>query len=435
MLKFHNISRTVMYVALFFLSFQLSYAYPPCPSYNCPTDSDSLAVEFLFENNVLDTSGNNNDGISSVSGVCPRTYINNIAGRPGYYLNGMIYNNWCSLQFPACTLYRDQGEIEWYQYITNTAAPEMSTVLTWSNMTDIGLGHLFIEGSMDPSTWAGGTSVLIRYSYGIMQFEEYMADCVIEKQWQHFVFQWGSFGTRLVCDGVVVGGSPVIWFQGSRDHLGAYIGTNFNANGDGFTGYIDDFRIRACGSHGTPTYTPTLTITKTCTISKTPTLTSTFTITRTHTITPTFTEVLTDTVTPTSSVTETTTFSPTDTYTPTITLTPTSTVTGTITLTPTLTPVASDFIVPGNFPNPFEDYTKIVVGLPEDCGVVIAVYTVSGEKANSFSFEGKTGMNAFQVGNTNSGGIRLFSGVYIYSVKVLFKNNTERTVWRKFAIF
>lgn len=106
----------------------------------------------------------------------------------------------------------------------------------------------------------------------------------------------------------------------------------------------------------------------------------------------------------------------------------------TITPTATLTPVPAEFKIFGNFPNPFDDDTRVVLGLPEDCAITLTIYTVSGEKANELAFAGRTGMNSLYVKNCNFSGIRLASGIYLYRIKAVFRNRAERFLWHKFAV-
>lgn len=89
-----------------------------------------------------------------------------------------------------------------------------------------------------------------------------------------------------------------------------------------------------------PTPTPTISVTKTPTISITPSRTATISVTPTISITPTRTATISVTATPTISITPTVSTSPTATIsvTPTISRTPTITITPTISITPTKTP-------------------------------------------------------------------------------------------------
>ena len=419
-------------LAIFMLLVPASAVFGACPTGNCPADRDNLVLSYDFENNTNDQSGNGLDAASD--GFCTLTYTSGVGGRPGYYLNGIPYNIWCAINLPACAIFRDEGEIEWYQYITNTAAPQLSTLFFWQNSTGSYYGHIYIYGSVDPETYLGGKSVMVRYSSGPGMVETYLIDCVIEKQWQHFSFQWGSFGSRLVVDGVVKGADTALWDQGPRDYPLASIGDDFEADGQGFTGYIDDFKIWTCGSHGTPTFTPTITLTWTLTYTASPTLTNTPTISPTWTASPTATQISTPSITPTFSITQTFTALPTSSISPTFTPTFTATMTYTVSPTWTVTPVPAEFKIFGCFPNPFQDSARVVLGLPNDCAITLTVYTVSGEKANEYYFSGKTGMNAFYIMNSNFSGIKFASGIFLYRVKAVFKNRSERILWQKFAI-
>jgi hypothetical protein len=438
---FCSMGKTV-FLALIFLPYSF-YLYSVCPSPNCPADRDSMALEYLFEGNLNDTSGNGLDAATSPYFACPPVFATGIGGRSGTVLQGMPFGKGCGLRFPACALYHDEGEIEWYQYITNTAAPVTSTGLWWCN-SDCSLGFIRIYASDGAAE--GGTSMRIDYTYlnsgGGIAPQELISECIVANTWQHISFQWGNFGTRLVVDGIPRVGSYAKWDQNVRDYQDAFIYTGLMTSMDGFMGYIDDFRIWSCAGHGTPTITRTLTpantptITPTSTISMTSTVTTTFTVTQTSTVTPTITQSLTSADTPfvTATPTYTPTLTPTFTATETITLSATPFISCTYTPTCTQTPRAVNFTLYGNFPNPFTSETNIIVGLPHKCGITVNVYTVSGEKVNSFSFNGTTGMNSFTIANINSGGVMTATGIYIYSVSASLDNAEKRVLWGKFAV-
>lgn len=84
-------------------------------------------------------------------------------------------------------------------------------------------------------------------------------------------------------------------------------------------------------------------------------------------------------------------------------------------LAPSLaTTVPGDFVLEGNFPNPFNPSTVIRYGLPEPATVSIAVYSVLGQEVARLS-EGYQSAGTFEVvwDGHGSSGVTLSSGIYL----------------------
>jgi hypothetical protein len=211
--------------------------------------------------------------------------------------------------------------------------------------------------------------------------------------------QWGSFGVRLVVDGVPVVGSSDQWYQGPQDFNMATIGNGWAASVNGFWGYIDDFKVWPCSYHGTltPTITPTITQTQTYV---SPTTTQTWTTTPTLTITCTGTELLTPTISPTRTV----------------------------------SPIPSLLKLIGIFPNPGTKNIRLVFSSDTACMSILTIYTVSGEKVNTIKTPAAPGMNAILINAGNSGGAGLASGAYICGLELQFPEDRKKYFWSRFAV-
>jgi hypothetical protein len=182
--------------------------------------------------------------------------------------------------------------------------------------------------------------------------------------------------------------------------LAAYVGntltvrfTSYDCNDSMHSsdGYIDDMDFVV---HKSPTVTPTLTPTVSCT--------------------PTFT------ITPSFSATETRTQAPSATCTP------------TKTPQPTATPVFS-IKKEGEFPNPMSDKTHFVYRLGRDADVKVSIFTVSGEKLKTLNQDGKQGENALQWDGSNNDGKKTASGVFIYELEA-FSGNENGKYFGKIAV-
>jgi hypothetical protein len=163
-------------------------AFSACPTLTCPDDRDTPVAEYLFENNLLDTSGHALDGIDNNPAI-PVTFAYNVGGRPGYCVNNLTINTYTGILIPACVIYSSQGEIEWYQYITNPANSMTNYFLYWTDsITDHGVICLF------PGDGGGLGSTFFRVNYEYWNgsgssAEEYAGEWVRFNQWQHCSFQ------------------------------------------------------------------------------------------------------------------------------------------------------------------------------------------------------------------------------------------------------
>ncbi len=413
---------SVIIISAFFLFFQNIFP-ATCPTKNCPADRDTPLAEYLFQNNLNDSSGNNLTA-GDVNPAYPVNYYQNIGGRPGYSVDNFVFGSSTGVTIPACVLYRNEGEIDWYQYVTFSGNGYTNYFLVWSTATTNPLCSLGI--------YTGDASVfgpdIVRVDYTTLSgtnvaVEEYMGDWLVLNQWQHFSFQWGNFGTRFYVNGVMVAGDFSTFYQGAEDSTILALGTWGGLASSGFYGYIADLTFWPCSSHGTMTQTPTLTATPSCTPGgPSLTITEIFTQTTIFTETPTFTYTLSIIGTITATVT----------YTASSTFTITPTITPTFTITPTLIYNGFDFI--GVYPSPAKKTTNFIFVSYEDCNVKISLYTVSGEKINEISSHGQYGVNNITYDLTNYSGRQLASGIYIYSIEMKSVSGSKKTIWKKLAV-
>jgi len=385
-----KITIKIFHIFLFYLLLVLNIFSATCPTLNCPEAQDTPLAIYRFENNLLDSSGNNIH--ATTIGGRPVTYNLNIGGRPGYSLSNYQPDYGTEILIPSCVIDRNQGEIEWYQYITATVTNFSNMNFRWCSKQDCSVG--FITVYTENLTFFP-YSIRLAYSYlnnSVIETEEINSECLILNQWQHIKIQWGEFGFRLIVDGIVKAGSYNKWYytKPGEDYIAFFKTQGFSTPNDYFYGYVDDLIFWPCSSHGTPTVTPSLTVTKTFTITNTFTITKTPTITSTHSITPTFTETFTYTLTNT------------DTATYTITQTHTVTFTFTPSLTPTYTttpyPFSEDFFIKGIYPSPiYTKYGNLILVSKYYYKVSCLIYTVSGELVNSFDFDVYPGYNTKKI--------------------------------------
>jgi len=415
-----------------FLIFPFSIIAATCPALNCPADRDTPLAIYLFQNNLNDSSGNSlNAGDANPANLVK--YYQNIGGMPGYSVDSFDGSH--AVSMPACVIYRDEGEIDWYQYVTFSGNDLSNYFFFWNTTSTSPLCYLTIV----TGDAAGEGPDIVRIDYSTLESPgdvidvEYSGDWLVLNQWQQFSFQWGSFGTRLSIDGNMVGGDFETWDQGAQDCAFMYIG-NYPSMPIGFFGYIADLEFWPCSSHGTMTETPTPTVTPTLTPGPS------FTITLTSTVTPTFTQTPTFTVTPTYSASPAFTFTSTITFTFTITPTPTisltftitPTISTTITITPTL--IYNGFSFIGVYPSPANRTANFIYVSYEDCSALVSVYTVSGEKVTEIDAQGKYGVNSITYNLTNSSGRRIASGIYIYKIEIKSISGNEQNTFGKFAV-
>ncbi len=410
-----------------------------CPTMYCPQSRDTPVAIYRFENNLLDSSGHNLHAY--VPGDCEVSYHLNVGGREGYCVSNYYpgYGG-CAINIPACVIYRAEGEIDWYQYVTISSQTTFSPCsLHWCNSScELGLFVVYTE-----NTISSPNSIRFSYSYADgsnIEKETQISECLVFNQWQHIQVQWGTFGVRLLVDGIVRMGSYHQWYQWARDGDSVLIGNcGYSSLQDFFYGYIDDLIFWPCSSRGTPTNTSTYTITKTFTPTFTSTFSHTFTITETSTITSTFTitETFTITFTYSETFTETHTFTSTDTFTTTPTMTITPTITPTIHVTMTFTPYLQPdkLLVKGIYPNPvIGKYGYIIFVTKDFCKVSCFIYSVSGELVNNINFDAAPGYNKIKIPTVNQSNRSLSSGTYIYHLKFTFANESMDEIWDKFVI-
>jgi hypothetical protein len=395
-----------------------------CPAVSCPADRETPVAEYLFENNLQDTSGHGLNAENSNPSL-PVTFHENIGGRPGYCVSGFTAGSYTGVFVPSCVIYRDEGEFEWYEYVTASPAAQSNNAIRWE---DGAYGFNVFSG--DGSVF-GPESVRLAYTFiedGLPRSEQFLGEWLKLNQWQHFRFQWGSFGTRLEIDGVVVSGSFNIWAQGTRPDTVFGFGVWVARSELGFAGYLDDLRFWPCAGHGTVTITPTAIGARTNTVTLTPT------------ITPTGTETGTPELTLTSTVTETRTMTPsrTDTPEPTLSLTAaetlTSTLTPTITLTTTVTPTPSAVKLINLFPNPASKKITVVFTSAAVCPADFSYYSLSGEKTGSVSILARAGLNSLVVSLKNSSGVDISSGTYIYKLELRHSGTPPEILLGKFSV-
>ncbi len=195
------------------------------------------------------------------------------------------------------------------------------------------------------------------------------------------------------------------------------------------------FHYSICVWSGTPTPTPTnsLTPTSTNTPTKSPTQTPTSTFSNTATPSPTNSPTKSPTVTPTSSPTLTATQTPTLTITNTTTITSTPTNSPTITPTLTFTPVPIDiFYVDKNLFSPSTDKAvSILVSYNQYPGEYnLRVYNTAGEHIKNLDSQYlKSPVNKFYTWDgTNKNGDACASGVYIFYLIEPYSRKVKRVL-------
>jgi hypothetical protein len=71
-----------------------------------------------------------------------------------------------------------------------------------------------------------------------------------------------------------------------------------------------------------------------------------------------------------------------------------------------------------NFPNPFTAETRITYTLPDETGVTLTVYSLSGEEVRTLVNQRQTeGQHSVSWDGTNNYGLRLRDGIYIYTIR------------------
>jgi len=107
--------------------------FAACPVMNCPTSHLTPIVYYDFENNLDDSSGHNLDAVPQAT--CVPLYYENVGGRPGFSIGNFMSGGGCGIVFPTCTLLRNEGEFEWYQYVTATADNSANVPCTGAPIT------------------------------------------------------------------------------------------------------------------------------------------------------------------------------------------------------------------------------------------------------------------------------------------------------------
>ena len=70
-----------------------------------------------------------------------------------------------------------------------------------------------------------------------------------------------------------------------------------------------------------------------------------------------------------------------------------------------------------NFPNPFTSETTIQYQLPDESFVTLDIYNMAGERLQTITFDG-----------TNTQGIRLSPGIYIYRIQTEEFTSSKRLI-------
>lgn len=78
--------------------------------------------------------------------------------------------------------------------------------------------------------------------------------------------------------------------------------------------------------------------------------------------------------------------------------------------------IPNTFILLGNNPNPFNPYTNIQYGLPEDAEVTMNIFDLSGRNLHTFNNFYEAGYLNYKWNGRDNNGNPVSSGVYIYSI-------------------
>ena len=81
------------------------------------------------------------------------------------------------------------------------------------------------------------------------------------------------------------------------------------------------------------------------------------------------------------------------------------------------------------YPNPFNPFTTLSYGLPEDAMVNITIYDMMGRKINTLvSSQQTAGFKSIQWDATNNQGQPVSAGVYLYSIQTGQFNQTKKMI-------
>ena len=76
-----------------------------------------------------------------------------------------------------------------------------------------------------------------------------------------------------------------------------------------------------------------------------------------------------------------------------------------------------EFVLLQNFPNPFNPITEIRYAVPEKSNVTLIIYNINGQEVIRWQWDGlKPGFYKQEWRGTNSNGIKVASGLYIYRI-------------------
>ena len=158
-----------------------------CPSMNCPNDSETPVVAYNFENDLSDSSGHNLHAGNNNPG-CPALFYSGIGGNPGFSVDDFKHGMGCGVTFPACTLYSDEGEIEWYQYVTATPPAAINDSFYWCSSGC--QYYINVYSGSDINT----DQKVIQVNYtilsgGVRSLEVIGSEALIYNTWQHISFQ------------------------------------------------------------------------------------------------------------------------------------------------------------------------------------------------------------------------------------------------------
>jgi hypothetical protein len=80
-------------------------------------------------------------------------------------------------------------------------------------------------------------------------------------------------------------------------------------------------------------------------------------------------------------------------------------------------PLATNFVVLGNWPNPFNPATNIWFDTRRGGTVAFTIYDLAGRRVLERSIEAAPGQQSIRWDGTNKAGEKLSTGIYLYSLK------------------
>ena len=85
------------------------------------------------------------------------------------------------------------------------------------------------------------------------------------------------------------------------------------------------------------------------------------------------------------------------------------------------------------YPNPFEEWTRIVYEVSRWSEIEVRIWTISGERVREIRGEGKAGENEIEWDGKNKYGRRVASGIYLYSIEARSGGDRAKA-WSKMAV-